>query len=70
MYFALCQRSNIKPSLLWDPYLEGRTACCPCMGEQANNSALEKLALNFTEICIGVLQDWSEHVSEKSPWKC
>lgn len=43
--------------------------CCPCMGEQANNSALEKLTLNFPKIYMGILQDWSKHMSEKSPWK-
>lgn len=65
---SLCQRSNIKPSfspkkVIW-PVGHGSH-----MGEWANNSALEKLTLNFPKICMAVLQGWSKHMSEKSPWK-
>lgn len=41
--------------------------CCPCMGEQANNSALGKLTLSFPKIYMVVLQDWSNICQRRVP---
>lgn len=37
-------------------------ACCPCMGEQANNSAQGKLTLNFQKFA------WETYRTEEDIW--